>query len=103
LKMDHLRNRSGEYSDVPANLYYGYVADEDGQSTKLDIYGLNRGETDDMSATYPGFAEWIAPDEIIDSKLTSLFRFDPDQNQFWPIWQVFIDASTGMLKNDYGY
>lgn len=103
LKMDHLRNRSGEYSDVPANLYYRYVADEDGQSTKLDIYGLNRGETDDMSATYPGFAEWIAPDEIIDSKLTSLFRFDPDQNQFWPIWQVFIDASNGMLKNDYGY
>jgi len=103
VKMDNLRNRAGEYSDVPANLYYRYVADEDGLNTKLDIYGLNRGETADMSATYPGFVEWITPDEITDLKLNSLFLFDPDQNQFWPIWQVFIDASNGMLTNDYGY
>ncbi len=103
VKMDNLRNRTGEYADVPANLYYRYVADEDGLNTKLDIYGLNRGETADMSATYPGFAEWITPDEITDTKLNSLFRYDPDQHQFWPIWQVFIDASNGMLINDYGY
>jgi hypothetical protein len=103
VKMDDLRNRTGEYSDVPANLYYRYVADEDGLITKLDIYGLNRGETADMSGQYSGFEEWITPDAITDLKLNSLFKFDPDQNQFWPIWQVFIDASNGMLKNDYGY
>ncbi len=102
-KMDNLRNRTGEYSDVPENLYYRYVADEDGLITKLDIYGLNRGETADMSGQYTGFEEWITPDAITDLKINSLFRFDPDQNQFWPIWQVFIDASNGMLKNDYGY
>jgi hypothetical protein len=103
MKMMALRERSGIYSDVPANLYYRYVADEDGLNTKLDIYGLNRGETSDMSATYPGFVEWIAPDEITNDKMNSLFWFDPDQNQFWPIWQVFIDASNGKLTNDYGY
>ena len=36
-----------------ANLYYKFVADEDGQLTKLSIYGLNRGETADMSGEYP--------------------------------------------------
>ncbi|MDX9902703.1 MAG: RagB/SusD family nutrient uptake outer membrane protein [Bacteroidales bacterium] len=103
VKMDNLRNLAGEYSDVPANLYYRYVADEDGQKTKLEIYGLNRGETADMSGEYPGFEEWVTPDAIPESKRTSLFRNDPDSHQFWPIWQVFIDASNGMLKNDYGY
>ena len=47
-KMDNLRNRTGEYSDVPATIYYRYAADEDG-NTKLEFYGLNRGETADMS------------------------------------------------------
>ncbi|HUW92447.1 MAG TPA: RagB/SusD family nutrient uptake outer membrane protein [Bacteroidales bacterium] len=103
VKMDNLRNRSGEYVDVPANLYYRYKADEDGLKTKLEIYGLNRGETDDMSGEYTGFEEWITADAISDTKLNSLFKFDPDQYQFWPIWQVFIDASNGMLTNDYGY
>jgi len=56
-----------------------------------------------MSGEYTGFEEWIAPDEITDPKLNSLFKFDPDKYQFWPIWQVFIDASNGMLTNDYGY
>ena len=43
------------------------------------------------------------PTKIDDAKINSLYTNDPDQNQFWPIWQVFIDASNGMLKNDYGY
>ena len=51
-KMANLRNQTGEYSDVPTNLYYKYVADEDGKLTKLKFYGLNRGETADMSAEY---------------------------------------------------
>jgi hypothetical protein len=103
IKMDNLRNQTGEYSNVPSNLYYRYVADEDGLKTKLDIYGLNRGENADMSADYTGFDEWVAPDQILDPKIASLYTNEPDKNQFWPIWQVFIDASNGKLKNDYGY
>jgi hypothetical protein len=103
VKMNNLRNQTGEYADVPTNLYYRYVADEDGLRTKLDIYGLNRGETADMSAEYTGFEEWVAPNKILDPKIASLYKNEPDKNQFWPIWQVFIDASNGKLKNDYGY
>jgi len=103
-KMVNLRNQSGEYSDVPANLYYKYVADEDGKLTKLSIYGLNRGETANMSASYPyTLSAWVGSTKIDDTKLNSLYTNDPDKNQFWPIWQVFLDASNGMLTNDYGY
>jgi hypothetical protein len=104
VKMDNLRNRTGEYSDVPADLYYKFVADEDGQLTKLSVYGLNRGETADMSGSYPfSVIGWVGPTRIDDPKIGSLYTNNPDQNQFWPIWQVFLDASNGKLTNDYGY
>ena len=104
VKMDNLRNQSGEYSDVPANLYYRYVADEDGRITKIQAYGLNRGETADMSGEYSySILGWVGPTKIDDAKINGLYTNNPDQNQFWPIWQVFLDASNGMLTNDYGY
>jgi hypothetical protein len=103
-KMDNLRKQTGEYSDVPTNLYFKYVADEDGKLTRLSIYGLNRGETADMSGSYTTkLNSWVGPTKIDDAKINSLYTNDPDQNQFWPIWQVFLDASNGMLTNDYGY
>ncbi len=103
-KMDRLRNQTGEYADVPTNLYYKFVADEDGKLTKIQVYGLNRGETADMSAEYPNSVlGWTGPAKIDDAKIASLYTNNPDQNQFWPIWQVFIDASNGKLTNDYGY
>ena len=104
VKMNNLRNQTGEYSDVPKDLYYNYVADEDGKLTRLSIYGLNRGETADMSGSYTyALIGWVGPTRIDDNKLNSLYTNDPDQNQYWPIWQVFLDTSNGMLKNDYGY
>ncbi len=103
LKMVDLRNQTGAYTDVPTNLFYRYVADEDGKITKLEIYGLNRGENSDMSGEYPGVMVWVGVDEIDDTKIASLYSNNPDQNQFWPIWQYFIDQSNGMLVNDYGY
>lgn len=108
VKMDNLRNQTGEYSDVPGNLYYRYVADEiknnTTYNTKLQIYGLNRGETADMSGEYPIVVlGWVGPTMIDDIKIASLYTNNPDQNQFWPIWQVFLDASNGTLTNDYGY
>lgn len=104
VKMNNLRNQTGEYADVPGNVYYKYVADEDGKLTKLSVYGLNRGENADMSADYPySIIGYVGPAKIDDAKIASLYTSNPDQYQFWPIWQVFIDASNGMLKNDYGY
>ena len=94
-KMTDLKNRTGDYADVPSTLYYKYAANNE----SLIIYGLNRGEFTSPGADYTSFA-W---DALSDSKINSLYRNNPDTKQFWPIWQVFIDASNGQLKNDYGY
>ncbi|MGE0079285.1 MAG: RagB/SusD family nutrient uptake outer membrane protein [Bacteroidales bacterium] len=98
-KMDNLRNRTGEYADVPETVYSRYASDNE----TLEFYGLNRGENADMSADYTYSVTYVAPSKLEDAKINSLYTNNPDQNQFWPIWQVFIDASNGMLSNDYGY
>ncbi len=94
-RLTELKNRTGRYADVPSVLYYKYAADNE----TLQIYGLNRGEN-----TNPG-AGWTSVDwtSLSDSKIAALYRKDPNTRQFWPIWQVFLDASNGTLKNDYGY
>ncbi|SFZ92726.1 Starch-binding associating with outer membrane [Flaviramulus basaltis] len=96
-KMLDLQNRTGEYADVPTTLYYKY---EDDNET-LDVYGLNRGETIDPGAEYSAFT-W---DPLFDDMINSLYKegVNPDDRQFWPIWQVFIDGSNNKLVNDYGY
>ena len=96
-KMLNLQNRTGEYANVPRTLYYKY---EDDNET-LDIYGLNRGETVDPGSEYSAFT-W---DPIFDDMINSLYKegVNPDERQFWPIWQVFIDGSNGKLVNDYNY
>jgi len=98
-KMANLSNRTGEYSDVPATIYYRYAAN----GTSLEFYGLNRGETSDMTASYTYNALYVDPTKLDAPKIATLYTNDPDKNQFWPIWQVFIDASNGTLTNDYGY
>ena len=96
-KMTDLVQHTGSYSDVPSTLYFKYKAD----NVSLDIYGLNRGETTNPGADYTSFA-WT---NLVDTKIASLYKagVNPDARQFWPIWQVFIDASNNQLTNDYGY
>ncbi|GET20280.1 putative outer membrane starch-binding protein [Prolixibacter denitrificans] len=98
-KMYNLRARTGEYADVPSEIYYDYADD----GVTLKMYGLNRGETQDKSGDYAYHTSWADPSNLVDSKVESIYAQDPDQHQFWPIWQVFIDASNGKLTNDYGY
>lgn len=99
-KMTNLSARTGEYADVPATLYYKYKSD----NVSLDIYGLNRGETINPGVTYSS-ATWTWTGTAADAKISSLYKagVNPDNRQFWPIWQVFLDGSNGQLKNDYGY
>jgi hypothetical protein len=96
LKMNDLRNTSGSYADVPQKLYYRIG--DDGES--LEFYGLNRGEFDDKSGEYEYVMDWAVPQELLDSKIDFIYTANPDENQFWPIWQVFIDASNGQLTNN---
>lgn len=96
-KMTDLSQRIGEYADVPSTLYFKYKTD----NVSLDIYGLNRGETTNPGADYSAMT-WVS---LNDAKISSLYKagVNPDTRQFWPIWQVFIDASNNQLTNDYGY
>ncbi|WP_320168150.1 RagB/SusD family nutrient uptake outer membrane protein [Mangrovibacterium marinum] len=98
-KMYDLRDRTGAYADVPEKLYYSLA--DDGET--LEIYGLNRGETDDKSNEYDESTTWISAEELSDERIETMYFNDPDTKQFWPIWQVFIDSSNGTLTNDYGY
>jgi len=99
-KMFRLQGRTGEYATVPSSLYYKYKTD----GVSLDIFGLNRGEITPgvgYSAAFP----WVLTGSSDTAKLNSLYKdgVNPDNRQFWPIWQVFIDGSNGKLVNDYGY
>lgn len=106
VKMAALRDRTGEYSNVPSALYYKYLSDDSPANIDnkedwadfetLDIYGLERGENINPGAAYTAFA-WT---DLNDEKINSLYLNDPDANQYWPIWQVFIDGSNGKLTND---
>ncbi len=96
-KMTNFRNRTGEYADVPSTLYFKYKADNE----SLEIYGLNRGENVDPGVEYSA-KDWNG---LTDDQINSIYKVgvNPDERQFWPIWQVFIDGSNGKLVNDYGY
>ncbi|MFD0836741.1 RagB/SusD family nutrient uptake outer membrane protein [Mariniflexile aquimaris] len=97
VKMANFKNRTGEYADVPTTLYFKYKADNE----SLEIYGLNRGESLNPGADYSA-KTW---NSLTDIKVNSLFKtgVNPDNRQFWPIWQVFLDGSNGKLVNDYNY
>ncbi|MFA9192357.1 RagB/SusD family nutrient uptake outer membrane protein [Flavobacterium sp. FZUC8N2.13] len=97
VKMTNLQARTGEYSDVPSTLYFKTAAD----NVKLEIYGLNRGETTNPGTDYTS-KSWLKLEPL---KISTLYdaTIDPNTKQFWPIWQVFISGSNGQLKNDYGY
>lgn len=96
-KLSDLENRTGDYANVPTTVYYKY--EDDGYT--LDLYGLERGETSNPGPEYSAF-NW---DQPLDEIINTIYKpgVDVDNRQFWPIWQVFIDASNGQLVNDYGY
>lgn len=98
-KMYALRARSGEYADVPAKIYYRFAPD----GVSLQFYGFNRGETADKSSEYDYNTTYVDPSKLLDAKIEAIYAKNPDQWQFWPIWQVFLDSSNGKLTNDYGY
>jgi len=100
-KLQQLENRDGRYADLPEQIYYQTASDGE----TVDIYGLEFGHTDSegQALGYESNKAWtmVAPNDQA-AYWDALFRRDPDMQQYWPIWQVFLDASNGMLNND-GY
>ncbi|MGY5251674.1 RagB/SusD family nutrient uptake outer membrane protein [Sphingobacterium spiritivorum] len=98
-KLQLLENRQGRYAGYPKNIYYKTLAD--GES--VGIYGLESGDTDAIGATYGTSKTWkLAADNDQVAYWDAMFLRDPNLQQFWPIWQFFIEASNGQLTNS-GY
>lgn len=113
-EMTQLLNKEGKYAALPDKIYYQTVTGSPkAQSTVWDvvkagetveIYGVELGQTDEEGAAL-GYAEntsWAGKNEWA-GKIEGLYVNNPDQYQFWPIWQTFIDNSNGMLVNSSNY
>ena len=110
-ELELLRTHSGKYAALPEKIYYqtvetepkpeSLVFDEVIPGETVEIYGLELGQTDEIGASL-GYVEepmtWAGKDNWAD-KVNGLFVNDPDTRPYWPIWQVFIDNSNGMLVN----
>ncbi len=125
-KMKQLARREGKYADLIDKVYtYQTVVNEgeaseivnaipagaytsietiDGMTDIFVIYGLNYGDTETIGETLldQGYTSttWLGTDKLEDAKVDVLYVNNPDENQYWPIWQIFVDNSNGMLTND---
>lgn len=113
-EMTQLLNKEGKYAALPDKIYFQTVTGSPkAQSTVWDavkagetveIYGVELGQTDEEGAAL-GYAEntsWAGKNDWA-GKIEGLYVNDPDQYQFWPIWQTFIDNSNGLLVNSSNY
>lgn len=97
-KMKALRDRTGEYANVPTTVYTRTV---DG---KLEYYGLAKGETG--TPTGEGWSKLdydFVTATVKDNMVANYYANDPDSRQYWPIFDSDISASNGALINNYGY
>jgi hypothetical protein len=100
-KLEQLETRQGKYAALPLRIYYTIGADGE----KVSIYGLNFGDTDVAGAAlgYEYSKTWTMVAASDATKYwDALYLRNPDLQQYWPIWQVFLDASNGKLTNE-GY
>lgn len=121
-----LRDATGNYSTVPGTIYYKWIVPATPVTPgerELVVYGLNRGETDDKTATDPtggwtkktwtrAMASKTDPKTLIkrdtemylsDAFIRNLYHRDPDKYQLLPIMNQIITTSNGTLVNNYGY
>jgi hypothetical protein len=97
-KLQQLENRQGKYANLPAKIYYKTLANGE----TVEIYGLNFGDTDAIGAAggYTANKAWtLGPTTDPIKYWDALYVKQPNLQQYWPIWQVFLDASNGMLNN----
>jgi hypothetical protein len=97
IKLQQLEARTGKYEGLLSKIYFRTAADQE----TVEIYGLKKGDTDEIGSTYESSKAWTlnaASDAV--KYWDGLFLRDPNQQQFWPIWQVFLDGSNGKLNNN---
>lgn len=94
-----LEARTGKYASYPAKVYYKTLADGE----TIQIYGLEKGDTDSNgAANYTQSTTWrltSSTDVVGDEYWNCLYRRDPNSQQYWPVFQYFLDNSNGVLTN----
>lgn len=97
-KLEQLENRQGIYANLPTKVYYTLNGEN------LDIYGLNFGDTDatGVAGGYATNKTWtMSSSSDVTTFWNALYLNQPSKQPYWPIWQVFLDASNGMLNNSF--
>ena len=101
-----------DYSQYCPKVYYNvgldHSIDETGEND-YTIYGLEKGDTETEGkalnkekSTYVFSLDDASNKDKVQKYLDSFYLNDPDKKMFWPIWQVFVNSSNGMLNNN-GY
>ena len=101
-KLQQLENRTGKYANLPEKIYYQTNDDDE----TITIYGLNFGDTDAAGAAlnYAESKTWTMVGSSDANTLWDALVYpgkDPNKQQYWPIWQFFIENSNGLLNNDH--
>ena len=102
-KLTQMREKTGKFANYPDKVYY--KLQDDGET--LDIYGLEQGDTDAEGESLDGYSSkgWFVSDNepvMQTDYIDGLYVQQPSTHCLWPIWDVFINSSNGMLNND-GY
>ena len=96
-KILQLANRQGKYANLNDKIYYKTLTDGE----TVQIYGLNFGETGVPDASYIANKSWRVTATDATTYADALYLKDPNKQQYWPIWQFFINNSNGLLNNNH--
>ncbi len=99
-KLQQLENRTGRYANLPTRIYYK------NEGEKVEIYGLNFGDTDaeGTSLGYTANKVWTMSASGDQTTYWDALVYpgkDPNKQQYWPIWQFFIEGSNSQLNNSH--
>lgn len=99
-KLRQLENRTGPYANLPTRIYYK------NEGEKVEIYGLNFGDTDAEGASlgYTANKVWTMSSSGDQTTYWDALVYpgkDPNKQQYWPIWQFFIEGSNSQLNNSH--
>ncbi|RXF71573.1 RagB/SusD family nutrient uptake outer membrane protein [Arcticibacter tournemirensis] len=99
-KLIQLENKQGKYAGRLDKIYYKTAPDGE----KVMIYGLNIGDTEAeaIALGYTTNKAWnLSAGSGTVPYWDALAAGDPNKQQVWPIWSIFIENSNAKLNNDH--
>ena len=101
--MNALANRTGKFSWLrqTGDIYYCY--NEDGMGLTFWGFSQVEAETDPEGSQWILEEEYISPEHLESETIEAMYQRNPDERQFWPIFDITLTNGLGYLVNDYGY